>query len=639
MGLEEKQLALFRISRSSLYNLKETLEKQGAIRGYASMDTLSNYFVGRLMRFIVLSSIVENINGEIYADYLNSVWEVRVSDNDTLFMMEVLSRLFPDTRSDSLLILASESLMKAYRSRAELLVNGRQYAEALMLMDNARKMASVNPYLKNRNGWAQMMSKAATGVYNSYAGIASTSLEGGNVTMAMEYLSKAELYRQKYPSSVVSDSLYRKVYREIFIGQLDRCNSILGAGEFERALDCFSFCENEFKGKMLEILLPEIEEKKEISRAGILNLLIKRCEHDLEAGSPDSALKLYDQAGRLIASMTNKAAARARLDSLAGPVETYRVGRIRNLAAAYFRQRQFPRAIMQFEEAKRICATWSIPSDAMADSLYMQSYKQWLLDRIALSHRLIWSGMADSAASFITAAEKTAENKGLSGDKDIQKAVDNYRQQISRYGCSLMEDSLNIYNIRAGRCFAMRNYNRGAMILEQAIRQTASLKNCNFELTPLYDSLKKYSEVVNYQRILEEANNCMVTGDYPRGLQLLEGNERTYISKRIDRFGVPATSVYDYVSGKANPFITIKALEYYEPGDPAEGLRYLSLLRVQGAPQASMDECQVKLGRSMAARDRLLFADADPAAIVLRYTASASWMNRFVESYVREWKR
>jgi hypothetical protein len=47
---------------------------------------------------------------------------------------------------------------------------------------------------------------------------------------------------------------------------------------------------------------------------------------------------------------------------------------------------------------------------------------------------------------------------------------------------------------------------------------------------------------------------------------------------------------------------------------------------------------QEKLALSLAARDKLLYGNADPRSIVLRYTSSNSWMNRFTEVYIQSWK-
>jgi len=124
---------------------------------------------------------------------------------------------------------------------------------------------------------------------------------------------------------------------------------------------------------------------------------------------------------------------------------------------AYFRQRQFARAILHFEQAGKISATYSIPADPVIDSLYHQSYKEWLLDRISREQRLIWDNQSDSAGNFLSLAMETAKSKGLEYDPEILKALMLYRSRITNHTCELMEDSLVLFNIRAGRCFEIHN--------------------------------------------------------------------------------------------------------------------------------------------------------------------------------------
>jgi len=91
----------------------------------------------------------------------------------------------------------------------------------------------------------------------------------------------------------------------------------------------------------------------------------------------------------------------------------------------------------------------------------------------------------------------------------------------------------------------------------------------------------------------------VATGEYERGLQLLASNEKFYSTKRIDHFGIPLTSVYDFVMMKANPFISIQALDYYiSYDDPVEALRYLMLLHLQGMPDDRSSMYQEKLALS-----------------------------------------
>ena len=282
--LSGNHLTLYKTSLTDKFNLAETLEKSGVLNGCKSADSIADYFIERQMRFIRLSSLMNNINGRIYQDYLDKYYSKQVFEKDADFIESVLIRMFPGAKTDTLLSWASGQLMKAYRRKASRLLLEKKYSDAVRLMENARSMADSNPYLKDHNGWELMMSEAVNGIYNSYTGIASSSLEGENVNFALEYLQKAEQYRDKYPAYITSDSVYRRVYRTIFIGLLDHCTNLLDKGDYADALECLNGCEQTYKGKALEILAPDISDKKEKARIGIIMVFAKKSLKALHQG-------------------------------------------------------------------------------------------------------------------------------------------------------------------------------------------------------------------------------------------------------------------------------------------------------------------------------------------------------------------
>ncbi|MEI8006936.1 MAG: hypothetical protein WCI48_12075 [Bacteroidota bacterium] len=638
--LASRNLALYKLSRTCQFNLAETLDKSGVLNGFRSADSLCGFFVDRLMRYIRLSSLMDNIHGKIYKDYLSSYYSQHVFENDTVFIRSVLIRMFPDARPDTLLQYVSSCMMKAYRAKAADLIGEKRFSDAVLLMENARSMAAVNPYLKDHNGWESMMSEAVNGIYNSYAGIASSSLERGNTGFAMEYLQKAEEYRGKYPAFINSDSIYRRVYRDIFIGKLDLCDSLLAGHNYTDALACLNSCESAYNRRILEILAPDISGKKEIAKRGIIASLAGRCRKALKQDLPDSALMYFDHASAVAAGLTMNPRNVAGLDSLAPVIAVVRVKKINNLALAYYRHRQFSRAILQFGEALKISSAYAIPPDPLADSVLRQSYKQWLLDKIAVEQKLIWSNKPDSALGFVKMTVETARMQGLADDHDILKALDSYRLKISLHACEMLEDSLGLLNIRAGRCFANKNFSRGAAILGYSVRLAGMTPGCSPVIKPMQDSLRKYSEAAGYQLNLDEADKDMIAGEYEEGMRKLVFNEKYYSQKRIDHFGIPLTSVYDYVISHANPFITSVALEYYlNNSDPAEALRYLLLLHEQGLPDDRSRTWQEKLAAALAARDKRIFGGTDPKDVLRRYSGAISWMARFNEVYLKEWAK
>jgi hypothetical protein len=638
--LPEKHLQLYKTSRSCLYNFTETLEKSGAISGYTSPDSISDYLITRLLRYIRLSSLLDDIHGKIYLDYLSSYYNRQVFDNEPEIIQSMLIRMFPEARQDTLLAWASETLMGAYRRKASELVEKKKYSDAFLLMENAHSMVLKNPYLASRNGWEQLMSESVNGIYTSYAGIAASSFEAGNTNLAMEYLSKAEKYREQYPALITSDSTYRRVCRAIFLGRMDHCDRLLEKGYFADALDCLQGFERSYTGKTMEVMSGDLNEKMARARTGIIMALLSKTSKALKHNEADSALNFYDQAGLVLDELPENNRIIPRFDSLASPIASIRFRKTNNLAEAYFRQRQFARAILQFEQAYKLANIYAIPSDHIADSLYTASYKQWLLDRISQEQNLIWNNKTDSANDFLALTSETARSKGLGNDPDILQAISSYRLRMQDQKCSLLEDSITLLKIRAGKCFTIRNFSRGVNILRHAFQIEGQSPWCKSDMQSLQDSLNKYDNPACYQKRLEDATFCIAAGDFEQGIQLLATNERFYSANRIDNFGLPLVPLYDFVLMKGNPNLTIRVLDYYMlNSNPDEALHCLLLLQVEGVTEDRSSPYQERLARLLAARDKLAYAKTDPQSLLRQYTSLNPWMNRFSSVYLLEWKK
>jgi len=638
--LSLKYLRLYKISRTCLYNFTETLEKSGLIAGYKSTGSVSDYFVSRLSRFIRLSSLLENINGMIYHDYLASYYNYQAMADEPGIVRSMLIMMFPDANRDTLLAWASESLMGAFRRKAKELDSTKRYSEASLLLENARNMVRKNPYLKQRNGLDDLISESVNGIYASFAGIASSSFDAGNTRLAMDYLSKAEKYREQHPALITSDTTYRRVYRAILLGRMGLCDRLLENGNFADALDCLKAFERSYSGTSAEVLSEDLDEKMNRARTGIIMVLLGNTSKALKLNEPDSVLEFYNQANIILNEMPENKRIIPGFDSLASKVAIIRFGKMNTLAEAYFNRRQFARAVVQFEEASELAKSHDLPSDQIADSLYKASYKQWLLEQISGEQRLVWTNKPDSAGSFIALVLETAASKGLSDDPDILKAVSSYRLLMKNQVCLLLEDSINLLTIRAGKCFAIRNFSRGAGMLEKAIQLAGQSPWCNLDTRLIRDTLAYYDAAAIYQKMNAAAEFSIAAGEFDYGIRILAMNEKYYASGRIDNFGIPFISMYDFVLKKGNPFLSAKALDYWIfNNNPGEAFRYLLLMQVQGLTVDRSIPYQEKLARLMAARDKLVYPRTDPQSLLKQYTSSNPWMNRFSSVYLMEWNK
>ena len=317
-----------------------------------------------------------------------------------------------------------------------------------------------------------------------------------------------------------------------------------------------------------------------------------------------------------------------------------RITKINAIAFEYYQQRQYAKAIHQFEQARKIAAANTLKVAPVYDSLYHRSYKLWLLEQISLGQKLIGENKTDSALKFFQMAAATARLNGLEGDPEIRRALALYNSRLSITNCKMIEEGLAEARKRSVKCIAQKDYKQGVTILQSAIDEVGRISNCNPDINFLKDTINKYKDAAEYQINLESANRYLASEEYEKGFQLLTANDKLYASKSLYHFGIPMTTAYDFVMLKANATVSMQALEHFiANNEPEEALRYLRLLHTQGIFESLSNYYQEKLARILAAKDKMANERADPLNMVLRYTSSNAWMSRFTEVYIESWKK
>ncbi len=239
-GLNAKMIRLFKFSKSADMTFRENLRKNEIINQDFSIDSMVNYFLSGILRYIRWSLIMTTYNGRIYQEYLDDYFvKPAFGSDDPELQRELLVKLFPGSDPDSLFKSLSETLKKAYERQAEWLMQQDQFTEAVKILENESQFCQVNPYLAGEMTDRKLQARAVRGIYLSYLAVAEMCTENGKYNMAQDYLAKAQGYRHDDPDSGNSDSLFNKVFHKIFNTWIAGCDSLAAHGEFEKAVNCY----------------------------------------------------------------------------------------------------------------------------------------------------------------------------------------------------------------------------------------------------------------------------------------------------------------------------------------------------------------------------------------------------------------
>ncbi len=639
-GFMEKFVPLFKHARSVNFTFRDELLKCGAIPWRGDLDLLAGYFTGRMLSYVHRAQLMDGIHGKIYQEYLDQWYTTRTFGDDLQVMETMLAKMYPDAARDTLVSFVSKHIYSSYQQRSLQLMDEGRFADAFSLMENAVHFRENNPFFKNGTGSDKILSKAANGIYSSYAGIASSCIDAGKMTMADEYLHKAQQYRIARSSYISSDSLYQAVFSRLFFIRNADCHRLLEQSKYTEALECYRSFEQTYDSRSLAAIRPELDLKIGEAQRGQFYQLVRRTEESLRQNEADSAIDYFGAAVLLQSKRVSDAKATSKLDSLAPLIAALQYVRLFDAGSASLDRRQFTLALSKFDEAKRLSAEYGMAADPELEERRRNSMKHSLLIRLSSNQKKIWNNQFDSARIFLAQVERTALESGLSGDPDLMQATARYNERIGEQLCRNLSDSVELRLIRADRWRVGKNYIRTVELLREAITLSVTLSECRYPVKQVIDSIQKYTQAAAFQQKLSDASTHAATGAYDLVISDLENAAVIHTENRLDLMGLSPVTVAGFLEQRENPLLTERAAGYYlGKSDYLMALRFLQMMRIQNYPERSATELQRQLGTRLAAVDFMSNPKDPVAARVGMYTGNQPWYKAFSSAYEVEWSR
>jgi hypothetical protein len=275
----------------------------------------------------------------------------------------------------------------------------------------------------------------------------------------------------------------------------------------------------------------------------------------------------------------------------------------------------------------------------LQDSTGRSRYVSELARQLLAGESLIWTNRLDSAGKFADTMLARAQKLGLGEEVIFAESMSNFRRKIGEQSCRNLVESFEILQVRAERDIELKFYGKAGILLDSAVRTAEDNPGCHFPVKPLKDTLEKYQPVISYQHQQDEIEGKVLAGNYPEAIGEYIVNTNSFEAGNLSRFVPPPPSLHDYIETKANPYLTIGAIGYFERIDSLDlAFTYARLLRIQNISRKNARNVIDSLGTRMGGRDFLKFPEEDPSKVVKRYTEGDPWFARFTMAYLTEWK-
>jgi hypothetical protein len=628
-----------RRSRSLVYTYNETLENTGAIPWDWDASETANVLVNGLMRYINLSSRMNDLNGALFQEYLRNYFMTNAFEPEDEFR-KLTSRMYPGLSPDSASAFMADAIFRAFVLKIETLIGKDEYAEAFDMLNVLGTFSETYHGTFDRSTVDSLESVAATGVFSSYLGIAQSCIEQGKFLMAENYMGRALEYRREYPLWIPSDSLYGKVFRQLFTRRLESCDALLGEGRFSDAINCYSTFEKSFNPGEIALVKDQLDMKVDSARRSLLDELVRYSFEAYNHKDPDSALWFYKEAVQ-VNSLVIKGGNRGNLpDSLTRLILPVKFDVYASSGREALQRRDYERAYRDFASADTIANRIGLQTDSLFRADFLSATRSHFLDEISLHTGYIWNNRFDSAYAWAAGLKREAEVAGLGNDSILAAGLNSYIAKIVKRRCSNNHEAAELLWVRA-----TRNLDGGRYII--AFNQADSARmiinqnpDCNIQVPGISDSLWKYQPACNYQLLVDSLRTIVAVGDYSIAVPLMLNAERDWVKNHLSRFGFDTFRVYDFVRSRGNTNLTLAALNYYlGQAAPDEAFRYLYLLEIGGYQAKEARQIQSDLGTMFAKRDLGTDRESDPVARLQLLCGNDDWYDAFRKAYLGEWKK
>ena len=600
LGLKESRREAVRKSRSMMFTFMDELDRISRILPPAGIDSLADYFVDGLIRYIRLASAMGEIRGNIYNDYLEQYFTLPSFPDDRAMLQKMAGKIFPDALPDSLVPFISGRIYGAYLRRARELIGQHAYSDAFKLVRHARKFREQVPGLKNLNGTQQLLSEAAAGVYASYLGIAATSIEYDKFDLAEIYIQKALEYKRSNEAYFETDTLYSSVFGKLFRQRLQHCDRLIGEERYREAVACYSDFENRFEPEMVAMVSTWITAKRDTALKLLFNAQDQRIRYYLGESSYDSAFLEFDSFLETFGYLHGDTSEIRILNSAKAVVLPIRYEVMSQRAFSSLEIRDYDRSWSYFLIADEVSREAGISHDSLYCVNQREAFRHHQLEEIASMTGYIWNDRFDSAYIYIEGVKEKLKTHDLAGDSSLALAIRGYLDRIRQRQCSNSMEEAEILVLRAVRNAEAGRYVAALQQYRSATGIIHHYPECRISIAGLEDSIRKYAPAAAYQMETDTLNMHYVLGDYKAVLSGLGALNSDYTSDQLARFGLDPIDAVGFIRGRNNLSLTLAMVDdRLEKGDYDEALFYLEMFKSQGAGQKEISSMKSRIDKAM----------------------------------------
>ncbi len=551
----------FRSERSLTFNFLDEINNPKA--SCSGETEWIRFFTGRLRVWIERSQWMDKLQGAIYSDVLGRLCQGRPFPEQPDATLKMLKKCYPLAHPDTLMAFFVNAVYQDILNTSEKLIHENNFAEGALLLQSARLFAREwDAEIDTLKGF-RMQSTAIEGVFNSFVGIAEGCLSNGNISMTDRFLEKAAQYRRENLGYIFNDSAYNQVFSRLFFMRNTACDQLLETKSFGDALQCYEELAGFYNQEDLKAVSGSLNARMDKAREGLIREALANTEAALVQKDDGLAIQLDQVVSDLLGQMSMASPSlKQRKDTLAPELAAIKMDRLFGKADTALEKRQFTLALTLFDQTKELAVTFTLPLPQTFDSLYRRNYKHYLMVNLNAAQRKIWNNEFAMAISAIEETKNAMNVQGLDGDPDLDSSIVRFQRKIQEQKCRNLSDTIIGQLVKANSKVKSKSYIDACRYFSASAGLLSSTPECRIGDITIADSLAKYEVPAKYQELLASADAAVAIGQYKEGFLKLIAADEWYRQNKLEPFLTQSVNVFQYLSDRNNPYLTLAALDY-----------------------------------------------------------------------------
>lgn len=302
-------------------------------------------------------------------------------------------------------------------------------------------------------------------------------------------------------------------------------------------------------------------------------------------------------------------------------------------------QKNYEKALQNYVQAQEITSLNTIPnakeSHQNVKNAVQKNVFAWVSENIEQATQKINPDQLEEAEKLANQNTTLLEKYNLVLSGNLSKKQDKLWKDIRAEKCRIAGLAFDKSIETAQNQITQQDFAQALETLQNGISTAKNHATCGLNTSKAEKLVQKYADAGTYQKMIRTAQNDLEKSTNQIFTQNYLKAERYFEANKVQKFGLAHTDFKKFVlENGRNDLYHFLAVRY-----ASDDLKFTKMLLNKLAFAGYGKHSLRKLGREMAEKDFVKYANSNPKKIVEKYKFSKDAFRQFRKGYLETWKR